>query len=143
MHDPIPGSCLCGASRFQLIPPTEFCSHCHCRSCRKSHAAPLVTWTSVPEAQLQVLGADLTTYKSSQNVTWLFCRLCGSHLFYRCTDAPGRVYVSVASLDGPLDRQPDSHVSYEEKVPWLHLQDGLPCFVGKTDELCQPEGRGR
>lgn len=134
MQEPIPGSCLCGASRFQLIPPTEFCSHCHCRSCRKSHGAAFVTWTSVPEEQLQVQGADLATYKSSRDVTWLFCRNCGSQLFYRSTQAPGRVYVSVASLDGPLDREPDSHVSYEEHVSWLRIADELPRYLGKTTE---------
>lgn len=96
-----------------------------------------MTWTSVPEEQLQVQGADLTTYKSSPEVTWLFCRNCGSQLFYRHTGAPGRVYVSVASLDGEMDRQPDSHVSYEEHVPWLHLRDGLPRFVGKSSEPFQ------
>ncbi len=134
MSEPIPGSCLCGANRFQLIPPTEFCSHCHCQSCRKSHGAALVTWTAVSEPQLQVMKADLGTYNSSPEVTWLFCRTCGSQLFYRHQKTPGKVYVTVASLDGPLDRAPDSHVSYEERVEWLDCQDGLPRFNGKTDE---------
>lgn len=134
MSDSIPGSCLCGASRFQLIPPTEFCSHCHCRSCRKSHAAAFVTWTSVPEEQLRVQGAELSSYQSSQEVTWLFCRHCGSQLFYRHKGTPGRVYVSVASLDGELDRAPDSHVSYEEHVAWLDGSESLPKYIGKTEE---------
>lgn len=135
MPDAIPGSCLCGASRFQLFPPTEYCSHCHCRSCRKSHGAAFVTWTSVPEAQLQVQGADLSTYQSSPDVTWLFCRLCGSQLFYRHKKRPGRVDVNVACLDGPLDRAPDRHVSFEEHVPWLEGSGDLPKYVGKTDQL--------
>jgi len=45
---PIRGRCLCGAVRFQLEPPTDFLDICHCQSCRLSHGAPFVAWTSVP-----------------------------------------------------------------------------------------------
>ncbi len=35
---------------------------------------------------------------------------------------------------GGVDRNPDSHVSFEEKVPWFHPGDELPKFRAKTDE---------
>jgi hypothetical protein len=45
-----------------------------------------------------------------------------------------RIYVTLASLVDPVDRAPQSHVSYEERVSWMQFDDGLPKHRGKTDE---------
>ena len=37
-------------------------------------------------------------------------------------------YAPVAILDS-IDRVLDSHVSYEERVPWLSGVERIPCFV--------------
>ena len=34
------GSCLCGAVRYEVDRLDTSIGHCHCRTCRKSHAAP-------------------------------------------------------------------------------------------------------
>ena len=137
------GKCLCSAVRYRIELPVEFCSHCHCESCRRSHGAPLVTWTSVPEDRFRLVqgawDAEVASYRSSPEVTWHFCRCCGSRLFGRSAAAPGRIYATLASLEGSHEIRPDSHVSFEEKVPWLQPGDGLPCFRGKTEELPAPE----
>lgn len=139
----IRGSCSCGAVGFALTPPTDFCAHCHCRSCRKASGAAFLTWTSVPRDRFSLeRGADsITWYASSETIEWGFCRICGTTLLYRAVaeghaEAPrtGCVYVTVAALDDPLDRAPAAHVSFEERVPWHEPGDGLPRFEGKTDE---------
>ncbi|MEW6279272.1 MAG: GFA family protein [Candidatus Eremiobacterota bacterium] len=137
---PIPGRCLCGEIRFEIEPPTEFCSHCHCQSCRLSHGAGFVTWTSVPEERFRLLHGAPRAYASSARVSWLFCGNCGSSMFYRSTEAPGRIYLTAANLIGPLDREPDSHVSFEEHVGWIERAGELPRFQGKTSIPCP--GRG-
>jgi hypothetical protein len=119
----------------ELTPPTLFASCCHCETCRRVHAAPFVAWTAVSNERFRLVqGEDLLTpYASSPGVVRAFCRACGVHVSYRGQDAPDRVYVPVALLDG-LDRPLDAHVSYEERPAWaagLHL---LPCFVAKGDE---------
>ncbi len=135
--DDIPGRCLCGGVRFALRPPTEFCSHCYCESCRLAHGAGVVTWTSVPEERLLVhAGADqIREYHSSPGVSWHFCATCGSSLLYRSTEAPGRVYVAVGSLTGPLDREPDSQVSCEEKPAFMGSLPNLPRYRGKAEPM--------
>jgi hypothetical protein len=99
------------------------------------HAAPFVAWTAVPRAAFRLVAgsADITEYMSSPGTVRAFCRQCGSSLFYRADQAPDRIYVPVAILDA-IDRPLDSHVSYEEHVPWLSGVHTLPCFVGKSDE---------
>jgi len=54
-------------------------------------------------------------------------------MLYDADDAPGRIYVSVASLVDPLDRQPNAHVSFEERVSWLDSNGKLPRYFGKTE----------
>lgn len=138
---PVAGRCLCGAVGFTVTPPTDFVAHCHCASCRLAHAAPLVTWTSVPVERFALLRgeAGVIWYASSETIEWGFCGRCGSSMFYRARaaghpEAPrtDRMYVTVGSLDGPLDREPSEHVSYEERT--VRVPDGLPKRRGKTSE---------
>ncbi len=139
----IRGRCFCGSIQFALTPPTDFCAHCHCESCRRSHAAAFVTWTSVPKERFRVLQGEelITWYRSSDCIEWGFCGTCGCSALYRAT-AEGhpeqpkvdRMYVAVGALDDDLDREPSAHVSYEERAAWLSDLDGLPKHRGKTDE---------
>lgn len=142
----IRGRCLCGAVSFSLEPPTTFVSHCHCESCRLSHGAAFVTWTSVPNERFAVTsGADLIGwYASSAYIEWGFCKTCGSSMFYRVVadghhELPKRdvMYVTVGSLIDPIDRDPMLHVSWEEHVPWLGMTDALPKHRGKTREVME------
>ena len=139
----IRGQCLCGAVQFQLEPPTDFLSMCHCRSCRLSHGSAAVAWTSVPLERFRFeQGEDrVRWYRSSEWIRWGFCGECGSPLLYRADadghpESPGvdRMYVSAGSLVTPLDRRLESHVSWEERVDWYQPVDDLPHHRGKTDE---------
>jgi hypothetical protein len=140
---PIRGRCLCGAVEFALTPPTDFFAHCHCQSCRLAHGAGLTSWTSVPLDRFTVLGGAerISWYRSSECIEWGFCGICGSSMLYRAVreghpESPrlDRMYVTVASLLDPMDREPQAHVSYEERVPWLQFTDSVPKHRGKTDE---------
>jgi len=135
------GRCFCGEVRFYLLGPTDFVSHCHCESCRRSHAAPFVTWTSVPLTRRFFEAGEklLRSYNSSSEVAWDFCSHCGSSLCYRSTSAPDTVYVAAASLDR-LDQACEGHVSFEEHLPWLDLSPEVPRFVGKTSQLWTDSG---
>ncbi len=149
MPTPIRGHCLCGAVRIELDPPSLFASHCHCESCRRSHAAAFVTWTGVPDARFRVVEgeAEITRYASSPGAFRCFCSRCGTVMFTYYEpqhadfgDAAGSMYVPVAVLADPMDRQPDSHVSFEEAVPWFPFHDGLPRLRAKSDERVEPSG---
>jgi hypothetical protein len=47
---------------------------------------------------------------------------------------PEWVYVALASLTTPPDREPDHHYSFEERVAWLHFRDELPKCRAKSNE---------
>ena len=136
---PLRGRCLCGDVRYTITPPTDFCAHCHCTSCRRATGAAFVTWTGVPTERFALTSGELTWYRSSATIRWGFCASCGTTLFY-VADAEGhpeqpkldRVYVTVATLEDPLDRSPSAHVSFEEHEAWFEPGDDLPRHLGKT-----------
>lgn len=136
------GRCFCGGVEYRIELPTEFVTHCHCRSCQLSHASAFATWTAVPLDRFEfVKGEDTVTwYRSSECILWGFCSVCGSSLFYRA-DREGhhespkidRMYLSAACLD-QLDRYPGAHVSWEEHSGLLERFFELARFRGKTNE---------
>lgn len=130
------GQCFCKAIQFEIQFPTEFASHCHCESCRTSHGSAFVSWGGVARKQFNYISGEdrLKRYKSSSQVNWCFCINCGTSLIYEHEAYPDKIYFTLANLLGPLDRKPDSHVSFEEKVPWFHPGDDLPRYREKSDE---------
>jgi hypothetical protein len=124
----VTGGCLCGAVRFRVTLPTLFCAHCHCSMCRRNHGAGYVTWVGVPRAQLALeQGAEaLVTYHSSEAGTREFCARCGTSLLCENTHHPDRIDVPLANLDGPIDREPQAHVYFDCRAPWVAVGDELP-----------------
>lgn len=132
----VQGSCYCKKVRFEISFPTIFCSHCHCESCRRTHGAAFVTWTGVPITQFKYLSGkeNIKKYVSSSEVRWCFCDNCGSSLLYEHAGSPDKIYMTLANLEGPIDQQPEGHVSYEEHVDWFVVGDSLPKFREKSSE---------
>jgi hypothetical protein len=130
----VSGGCLCGAVRFTVTLPTLFCAHCHCSMCRRNHGAGFVTWFAVPREQLAVdAGGDaLTRYPSSDHGARSFCARCGSSLFCESSRHPEHVDIVLASVDGPIDRQPQFHAYFDHRAPWVVAADGLPRLGGAT-----------
>jgi hypothetical protein len=126
------GACLCGAVRFRVALPTLFCAHCHCSMCRRNHGAGYVTWIGVPYERFAIeKGEDaLVTYASSDTGTRKFCGRCGTSLFCENTKHPDHVDIPLANLDGPIDRDPQVHMFFDCRAPWVAIGDALP----KVDE---------
>ena len=140
------GSCFCGAVTYEIDLPTLFCGHCHCSMCRRPHGAGFVTWTAVPPERFRVTaGAEaLRTYESSALGRRQFCGTCGSQLFcwHEKEDgsSPDMIDVTVASLHGAIDREPEMHVFYDSRASWIVVNDELPKLGGKTGLEPLPEG---
>jgi hypothetical protein len=132
----VPGCCYCGTVKFELTFPTDMCGHCHCESCRRIHGAAFVTWTGASKKQFKFLSGEdkIKRYKSSTYIHWGFCSNCGTSFLYEHDQVPDRIWVTVASLTGPLDRKPDSHVSFEKHVDWFTVNDDLPRYREKSEE---------
>lgn len=140
--DNVSGSCLCGAIRFSVRPPTLFCGHCHCSMCRRNHGAGYVTWFAVPRDRfsLDAGDAELRRFASSDHGSRSFCGRCGSSLFCESSEHPDQVDIVLANMDGPIDRPPQVHVYFDDRAEWVFADDGLPRLGGATGmEPVKPE----
>ena len=140
------GRCLCGAVRFAFDTPSKWVAHCHCSLCRRAHGAAFATWIGVPRSAFRFVAgqADLTSYASTPGAKRSFCRHCGSSLLFESPRWPGEVHVAAALVEGALDRAPEAHVFFDDRVPWLDVADELPRRGGKTgtEPLAAPASRG-
>jgi hypothetical protein len=96
--------------------------------CRRAHGAAYVTWFGVEAAQFHILTGDdaLVRYQSSAEATRSFCRTCGSSLFFQSIRWPGEVHVALACLQDPIDREPEAHAFFDDRAPWVRVDDDLP-----------------
>lgn len=131
---PVPGSCFCGAVRFEVTLPTLFCVHCHCTMCRRVHGAGYVTWIGVPYSQFRLTSGHqhLKVYRSSEHGRRSFCEVCGSSLFCESTRHPDHIDIVLANLSGAIDRAPQAHYYFSDRAEWISVGDTLPRFGGPT-----------
>jgi hypothetical protein len=90
------GGCLCGAVRFTATPATHEVDACHCGMCRRWSGG---VYLCVPCADVTIEDeATVTAYKSSGYGERVFCKTCGSSLFWRMQDGSMTV-VSLQAFD--------------------------------------------
>ena len=89
---------------------------------------------AVPRERFRIEKGDdvLTRFASSDHAVRSFCRRCGSSLLFESSNTPDRVEIVLANMQGSIDREPDLHCWFDDRVDWVDVQDGLPRLGGKT-----------
>lgn len=123
------GSCLCGAVEYEVDQLDSLIAHCHCKTCRKAHAAMFASTAGVKREHFHWLKGEqkLTTFESSPGKLRHFCSVCGSHLVAERPAQP-LVSVRVATLDDDPGRKPAMHIWCSHDVPWLHDEQETPSY---------------
>ena len=136
------GSCVCGAVTFTVTTPVTETGACHCGMCRK-WSGGVFLGIQVPKGGLQIEGEDnLSVYTSSPWAERVFCKTCGSSLFYRVT-APGpmngEMHVGMGTFDDPsgialtgeiyIDRKPDGYAFAGEGRHLMTQAEGEAMFA--------------
>jgi hypothetical protein len=136
------GQCMCGALRFTVSGPSLWCGHCHCRFCRHAHGAAFVTWVGFPQANVRITAhgdaADddaLRWYHSSKESRRGSCARCGTMMFFESTVAPGETHIARACIAGAIDREPEFHTFFDQKVAWTVVDDELPKMTSEHPAL--------
>jgi ADP-ribosyl-[dinitrogen reductase] hydrolase len=119
------GSCLCGGIAYEVdrLGPI---GHCHCKTCRKAHAAAFASTARVNREDFRWLKGEelLGAFESTPGKVRRFCTRCGSHLMAEWLDKP-QVIVRVATLDEDPGVVPVAHIWTSHDVEWLQTE-GLP-----------------
>ena len=115
----IEGGCFCGAIRYQIDDGEYLAANCHCSMCRKTSAAPFVTWLVVPVAAFRYTTGEPKELHSSKTGKRYFCAECGSPLVCINSEHPENVDVTTGSLDAPGEFPPTLAVFEDTKLDWL------------------------
>jgi hypothetical protein len=112
------GGCLCSAIRFRISGEPAFSGVCHCATCRRASAAPVVGWLTFDRGQVEILSGNPRAYRSSQGVVRQFCATCGSQISYESVERPTTIDITTASMDNPNLFPPTMEVWLEHRLSW-------------------------
>ncbi|MFL6708056.1 MAG: GFA family protein [Massilia sp.] len=115
------GSCLCAGVRYHAALPANHASHCYCTMCQKHHGAAAGSYVNLASDGFVIdAGLDLITeFASSPPARRGFCSVCGSSLYWRSSESPESIAVTIGTLDeawqGPIEKE----WFVEQKPDWL------------------------
>ena len=121
------GSCLCGATTFEIAGDFEAFYLCHCGRCQKdtgsAHAANLFSSSATIE---WLSGRDsVRTYRVPETRHQKsFCSECGSALPRVQPD--GSLVVPAGSLDDAITIRPSAHIFVANRAQWDEKLEDVP-----------------
>ena len=124
------GKCLCEAVAYEITGPLGPIYNCHCSKCRRWHGAAFRTRASINKHQFSWLsGAEnLSSYKSSDNVTKYFCKTCGSPLISTYESKPEILGIPLGGIEGITEAKIEAHIFVSSKATWHEITDPIPQF---------------
>ena len=129
----IPGSCLCGAVRFEVEPPFKIMAHCHCGRCRKSSGTGHATNLAVGPDQLRWREGEalIGRYEvpDARSFGKWFCTTCGSPL-PRLRRGGGMYVIPAGALDEDPRVRPTDRIFWGSRAGWSCEAGALPTHDG-------------
>lgn len=124
------GHCLCGTVSYRWTAPPLWAMHCHCASCRRHCAAPVVSFFGLADGTWAWTGAEPRVFESSPGVRRSFCPVCGTPMTFAADRYPGETHFYSGTMATPEAYRATAHVHHDERLPWVDLADGLPRHPG-------------
>ena len=125
------GSCLCGGIQYEIDGEMGDVVHCHCPTCRKTHATAFSSVSSVPLDALHIKAGEglLKYFESSPGKKRYFCSNCGSHIYAKRKDQNHYVF-RMGTLDDSPKLKQAHHIWLSEKAPWYDIDEAyqIPRF---------------
>lgn len=122
------GTCLCGAVRLIAKPKDDSVGACHCSMCRKWGGGPLLAVECDSDVRLE--GAErISIFSSSEWAERGFCRICGTHLFYRLKQ-DGHYAIPVGLFDGRDAWMFTGQIFIDQKPAWYSFSEDTKNLTG-------------
>jgi hypothetical protein len=121
------GSCLCGGVAYEVDATVGRIVHCHCETCRKTHATAFSSLTAVPRDRFRwIRGHDLlAAFESSPGKFRRFCSRCGSHIVAERVNQP-TVMLRLGCLDTAVEGGAQVHIWRSDGASWYDPEHALP-----------------
>ena len=123
MDPPLAGGRLCEAVRYRVTAEPMGSAYCHCRMCQRRSGAPAGATVEVPAGGLEFMRGEPADYRSSPTAERLFCRDCGTELYFTLLDDPPSLSLNLGTLDDPEAVRPTKHI-------WTSSQLRAPRRIG-------------
>jgi hypothetical protein len=131
------GGCRCGAVRFSATAEPHHVSYCHCADCRRASGAPVSAFAGFMADEVTITGPTMKSFENGP-VTRSFCGTCGSPIAYVDARIGDRIYLMLGAMDMPACYKPTLHAHVREQLPYVHMPDGLPRYIGTS--VPRPDG---
>ena len=131
-----PGSCLCGAVRFEVDQFDQRVAHCHCSMCRRFHGTGFATIAGVSRRYFRFVEGEteLNHYTAENETVRSFCKHCGASLFFATPRGdPDSVEIALGAFTCDIPVEPDAHIFVGSGANWTLRADGLPQFEAGRD----------
>jgi hypothetical protein len=122
-------SCSCGQLKVTCEGEPVRISMCHCLECQKRTGNVFGTQARFPRERVTIEGRSTQWTRlgdSGQPITFNFCPVCGSTVFWEINAAPGLVAVAVGMFADPGFPQPRISVYEGRQHPWALAAGQLP-----------------
>ena len=129
--EPIAGSCLCGAIKFEVKPPFAAFRYCHCGRCQKASGSAHAANMLVPEAQFRWLAGESLVKRfdmpgAKRFAVW-FCPQCGTRMPHKIKTTENML-IPAGVLDGDPGMRPENSIFWKSKAAWYVAPQEMPKF---------------
>jgi hypothetical protein len=121
--------CSCGQLNLTIEGEPSRIAMCHCLGCQLRTGAVTSNQARFSLRQVSSKGktsAWTRTAESGNTMTYHFCPICGSTVFWENDGFPGHVSVAIGNFADPTFPAPTVAVWEETRHPWLSLPSGTP-----------------
>ena len=124
------GRCLCGAIKFTIQGGIKNIVYCHCSLCRKAQGSAFATNGNVEMKKFNFISGqnNLTSYKTSETQSKLFCKTCGSPIMSKNSLTPDMIRVRLGTIESDIVERPEAHIFVASKANWENISDNIPQY---------------
>jgi len=123
--------CACGSLKAEAEGEPAVVSLCHCTECQRRTGAPFGIGAYYEGAQVHVSGANTVYMREveGRRLAFHFCPACGSTVYWRTDNHPGRYGIAVGAFADPHFPKPMRSVFERGRHDWVEMPGDIPGFV--------------
>jgi hypothetical protein len=122
-------ACSCGQLHLVIEGEPSRISMCHCLACQRRTGAVISNQARFQREQITLAGKSTTwkrTAESGNEITFHFCPICGSTVYWENGGFPGTAMVAIGNFADPNFPPPGIAVWEQSRHPWVSLPPDTP-----------------
>ena len=122
-------ACSCGQLHLSVEGEPTRISMCHCLECQRRTGAVVGNQARFPREQVTIAGKSTSWTRKAESgnlVTFHFCPVCGSTVYWEIDGFPGLIAVAIGTFADPTFPAPGIAVWEETRHPWVALPPDMP-----------------